>query len=210
MGWKGVTVMDQRVRFIAEYLKGYFPFNEVCLQFSISRKTGYKWVERYELSGSEGLAELPLQTHLAGHIPLNGHVVHNIPRCIPDRGDPHVRLIGCGALHRVDETPSPECSPPYRVPQLLVQRLVFPLDPEKRHGLTDKSFLRAAPELREHLVDVKDAALSVSDHDTLEILLDRGGEPDEFGLGLFPPCDVLDHTFIKRYRAVTIPLPPAR
>ena len=25
MGWKGVTVMDQRVRFIAEYLKGYFP-----------------------------------------------------------------------------------------------------------------------------------------------------------------------------------------
>jgi len=27
MGWKGVTVMDQRVRFIAEYLKGYFPFN---------------------------------------------------------------------------------------------------------------------------------------------------------------------------------------
>jgi len=57
MGWKGVTVMDQRVRFIAEYLKGYFPFNELCLQFSISRKTGYKWVERYELSGSEGLAD---------------------------------------------------------------------------------------------------------------------------------------------------------
>jgi len=25
MGWKGVTMMDQRVRFIAEYLKGYFP-----------------------------------------------------------------------------------------------------------------------------------------------------------------------------------------
>ncbi len=48
MGWKGVTVMDQRVRFIAEYLKGYFPFNELCFQFSISRKTGYKWVQRYE------------------------------------------------------------------------------------------------------------------------------------------------------------------
>ena len=27
MGWKGVTVMDQRIHFIAEYLKGYFPFN---------------------------------------------------------------------------------------------------------------------------------------------------------------------------------------
>jgi len=44
MGWEGVTIMDQRVRFIAEYLKGYFPFNELCLQFNISRKTGYKWV----------------------------------------------------------------------------------------------------------------------------------------------------------------------
>ena len=57
MGWKGVTVMDQRVRFIAEYLKGYFPFNELCLQFTISRKTGYKWVERYEHGGPEGLAD---------------------------------------------------------------------------------------------------------------------------------------------------------
>jgi hypothetical protein len=42
MGWEAVTVMDQRVRFIAEYLKGYFPFNELCGQFNISRKTGYK------------------------------------------------------------------------------------------------------------------------------------------------------------------------
>jgi hypothetical protein len=34
MGWKGFTVMDQRVLFIAEYLKGYFRFNELCHQFN--------------------------------------------------------------------------------------------------------------------------------------------------------------------------------
>jgi len=36
MSWQGVTVMDQRVRFIAiaEYLKGYFPFSELCFQFN--------------------------------------------------------------------------------------------------------------------------------------------------------------------------------
>ena len=28
MGWEGVTVMDQRVRFIAEYLNRFFPVNE--------------------------------------------------------------------------------------------------------------------------------------------------------------------------------------
>lgn len=39
MGWKGVTVMGQRVIFISEYLNGYFPVNEICDQFSISRKT---------------------------------------------------------------------------------------------------------------------------------------------------------------------------
>jgi len=55
MSWKGVTVMDQKIRFIAEYLKGYFPFSELCFQFSISRKTGYKWIHRYEDQGIEGL-----------------------------------------------------------------------------------------------------------------------------------------------------------
>jgi transposase len=57
MGWKGVTIMDQRIRFIAEYMKDYFPFNELCLQFNISRKTGYKWIERYEEEGPKGLAD---------------------------------------------------------------------------------------------------------------------------------------------------------
>ena len=33
MSWKGVTVMDQRVRFISEYLNAYFPFTELCTQF---------------------------------------------------------------------------------------------------------------------------------------------------------------------------------
>jgi transposase-like protein len=54
MGLEGVTIMDQRVRSIGEYLRGYVPFKELCLQFSISRKTGYKWVDRYEQAGAEG------------------------------------------------------------------------------------------------------------------------------------------------------------
>ena len=67
MSWKGVAVMDQRVRFIAEYLKGYFPFNELCLQFNISRKTGYKWVGRYGLGGIEGLMDRSRKPHTCPH-----------------------------------------------------------------------------------------------------------------------------------------------
>jgi transposase len=55
MSWKGVTIMDQRIRFISEYLNGYFPTKELCQQFNISRKTGYKWITRYREYGAEGL-----------------------------------------------------------------------------------------------------------------------------------------------------------
>jgi len=29
MGWKGVTVMDQRIRFLSDYLEGLFPFTDI-------------------------------------------------------------------------------------------------------------------------------------------------------------------------------------
>jgi transposase len=67
MGWKGVTVMDQRVRFISEYLNGYFPVNELCDQFSISRKTAYKWIHRYEREGSKGLEDRSHKPHYCPH-----------------------------------------------------------------------------------------------------------------------------------------------
>ena len=57
MSWKGVTIMDQRVRFISEYLNEYFSFKELCDQFEVSRKTGYKWIKRYEELGPGGLAD---------------------------------------------------------------------------------------------------------------------------------------------------------
>jgi len=40
MTWERVTKMDQRVRFISEYLAGYFGVRELCRQFNISGKTG--------------------------------------------------------------------------------------------------------------------------------------------------------------------------
>lgn len=59
--------MDQRVRFIAEYLEGYFSFNELCLQFNISRKTGYKWVTRYEEGRPEALTDRSKRPHICPH-----------------------------------------------------------------------------------------------------------------------------------------------
>ena len=57
MPWEGVTIMDQRVRFISECLESYFSVAEICRQFNISRKTGYKWLSRYEKYGALGLED---------------------------------------------------------------------------------------------------------------------------------------------------------
>ena len=46
--------MDKRVRFIARLLDGK-KMAVVCREFDISRKTGYKMLERYQESGVAGL-----------------------------------------------------------------------------------------------------------------------------------------------------------
>src|SRR5690242_16535829 len=49
--------MDERMRFITMVRDSEETFAEICRRFGISRKTGYKWVERYEGRGVVGLAE---------------------------------------------------------------------------------------------------------------------------------------------------------
>jgi len=51
--------MEQKKRFIDDYIKGYFSVAELCRQFIISRKTGYKWINRYKEKGKYGLEDLP-------------------------------------------------------------------------------------------------------------------------------------------------------
>ena len=57
MPWKNERPMDQRVLFVADYMRELYKFNELCSRYGVSRKTGYKWVERYEREGVEGLEE---------------------------------------------------------------------------------------------------------------------------------------------------------
>jgi transposase len=46
--------VDLRKEFILKALAQDVPFSEVCAQFSISRKTGYKWLERFHERGFDG------------------------------------------------------------------------------------------------------------------------------------------------------------
>jgi hypothetical protein len=40
--------MNERVKFIARYLENEEPFATLCEAAGVSRKAGYKWVERYD------------------------------------------------------------------------------------------------------------------------------------------------------------------
>lgn len=52
MPWIESSVMDERLRFISLLLEGE-AMSAACLEFGISRKTGYKIYQRYKQSGSE-------------------------------------------------------------------------------------------------------------------------------------------------------------
>jgi len=54
MPWKESSIVDQRLRFVARLLEGE-SMTDVCREFGVSRKTGYKIFQRYKESGSEAL-----------------------------------------------------------------------------------------------------------------------------------------------------------
>lgn len=55
MSWKATDVMDQKSEFAMRAVRGLEPFGELCREFGISRKTGYKWKERFLQQGLDGL-----------------------------------------------------------------------------------------------------------------------------------------------------------
>jgi len=57
MPWKETCTMDERLRFIADCLKGELPMSALCEAYGISRKTGYKWLDRYRADPERGLLD---------------------------------------------------------------------------------------------------------------------------------------------------------
>ena len=50
MPWKESSFMDERLRFVSRLLDGE-AMSDVCREFGISRKTGYKIFDRYKEHG---------------------------------------------------------------------------------------------------------------------------------------------------------------
>lgn len=58
--------MNLRMRFVTDWQRDCWTMTELCADYQISRKTGYKWVDRYETAGPRGLHD---QSRRPAHSP---------------------------------------------------------------------------------------------------------------------------------------------
>ena len=71
MPWRGVTVSEQRQRFLEDYRLNYYPVTELAERFGVSRKTANpglttragKWIGRFEEQGQSGFHEHSRRPH---------------------------------------------------------------------------------------------------------------------------------------------------
>lgn len=63
MGWKETCAVSERMRFVLEVTRGERNIAEACRLAGISRKTGYKWLERYDEGGALALLDRSRAPH---------------------------------------------------------------------------------------------------------------------------------------------------
>ena len=59
MPWKETTVVSIREEFVLKALEPRTNLAALCREFGVSRKTGYKWLERYKSGGVLACATCP-------------------------------------------------------------------------------------------------------------------------------------------------------
>jgi len=59
MPWKEINKMDQKIRFVVKTFDKHANFTQLCKEFGISTKTGYKWRQRFIEGGEPALADKP-------------------------------------------------------------------------------------------------------------------------------------------------------
>ena len=77
MPWSEVLPMDEKTRFVVDVRSGLHTISGLCRRHGISRKTGYKWLRRYEAGGPAGLADRSCRPAIATELTAP-HVVESL------------------------------------------------------------------------------------------------------------------------------------
>lgn len=70
MPWMETAPVQERIDFVGDHGRAQYTMTELCARYGISRKTGYKWLSRYEELGRAGLVDQSRAPH---------HCPHKIP-----------------------------------------------------------------------------------------------------------------------------------
>ena len=63
MAWENFTLEKQRLDLVEAFELGEISKEEICKKFGVSKKTGYKWYNRYRKLGKDGLKDLSKTPH---------------------------------------------------------------------------------------------------------------------------------------------------
>ena len=67
MAWQETSPVEQRERFIHDHRVGLYTMAELSERYGISRKTGYKWLARFDDAGRAGLQDRSRAPHHCPH-----------------------------------------------------------------------------------------------------------------------------------------------
>ena len=85
MPWLETSSVEQRERFIADERRGLYSRTELCARYGISRKSGYKWLDRFDDEGRRGLRA---RRHAPHHCPHRSGTDMAILLCAARRRHP--------------------------------------------------------------------------------------------------------------------------
>jgi transposase InsO family protein len=67
MPWQELSPVNLRMHFVNDWQSGGWTMTELCADYQISRKTGYKWLDRFDTSGPRGLHDHSRRPHTHPH-----------------------------------------------------------------------------------------------------------------------------------------------
>lgn len=70
MSWRNTNTKCEKMKFLGDWLKEEYKFSDLCKRYGISRKTGYKLIQRYQVEGECALEE---RSHARHHHPNETH-----------------------------------------------------------------------------------------------------------------------------------------
>jgi transposase InsO family protein len=121
--------MDQKTQFIADYLREILSVSELCELYGISRKTAYKWIDRYLRQGPTGLEDRSRRPHTSAN-----HTSSEIERALLEVRRRHPSW-GAKKLLTLVHKGHPRWELPHRstVCEILSRNGMVPKTPRRRH-----------------------------------------------------------------------------